>query len=79
MTFTYIPKSISTEGQRNSLNKLITAVGITVRGVVKDSITSGGEDIDYLTIKASASVVNLTEEETYDLVDKIRSKIKINQ
>ena len=79
MTLNYSTRLIPTEGQLESLIKPLTAMGSGTHGVEKEGITAGEEDIDYLTIKASASVTNLTEEETYDLIDKIRSELPINQ
>jgi hypothetical protein len=46
---------------------------------VEKGITTGEVDEDYLAIKASASNVNLTEEEAYDLIDEVRSKLEINK
>lgn len=73
------PYATSTAGQPEDMIKLLTAIGRGVRGVEKDGTTAGEIDVDYLTIKASASVTNLTEEEAYDLIDKIRSELPINQ
>ncbi|OGD87879.1 hypothetical protein A3D81_02150 [Candidatus Curtissbacteria bacterium RIFCSPHIGHO2_02_FULL_40_17] len=77
MTFIYYP-TVSA-GDTKDLTKILTAIGAGVSGV-KEGVTSGkGVDTDYLIIKASASDIDLTEEETYDLIDAIRTDLPINQ
>lgn len=77
MTLVY-PKAFLTTGNTTNLVKVLTVIG---RGIpdVTGGITTGKVDKDYLAIKTSASNVNLTEEEAYDLIDQIRSKLEINK
>lgn len=78
MTYVY-PYPTSTAGQSEDSTKFLTAIGSGVHGVERNGITAGEVDVDYLTIKNSASVTNLTEDGAYDLIDKIRSELSINQ
>lgn len=73
-----VPRMISTSGDTKDFIEVLTVIGKGVLGVEKGT-TTGGEDEDYLAIKTSASNVNLTEEEAYDLIDEVRSELKINR
>jgi hypothetical protein len=77
MTLIY-PRIISTSGDTKDFIEVLNVIGKGVLGVEKGT-TTGEIDEDYLAVKASASNVNLTEEEAYDLIDEIRSKLEINK
>lgn len=73
-----VPRMISTSGDTKDFIEVLTFIGKGVLGVEKGT-TTGEVDKDYLAIKTSASDVNLTEEEAYDLIDEVRSKLEINK
>lgn len=73
-----VPRMISTSGDTKDFIEVLTFIGKGVLGVEKGT-TTGEVDEDYLAIKTSASDVNLTEEEAYELIDEIRSKLAINK
>ena len=75
MTLIY-PRSSS--GDTKDFIEVLTVMGYGVLGVEKGT-TTGEVDEDYLAIKTSASNINLTEEEAYDLIDEVRSKLEINK
>jgi len=77
MTWVY-PREISTAGDTKNLVEVLSVVGKGVLGVEKGT-TTGEVDEDYLAIKTSASNVNLMEEDAYDLIDEVRSKLEINK
>ncbi len=77
MTVIY-PRMISTSGDTKDFIEVLTVIGKGVLGVEKGT-TTGEVDEDYLAIRTSASNVNLTEEEAYDLIDEVRSKLEINK
>ena len=69
---------VSTSGDTKDFIEVLTVIGKGVLGVEKGT-TTGEVDEDYLAIRTSASNVNLTEEEAYDLIDEVRSKLEINK
>lgn len=72
------PRAISTSGDTKDFIEVLTVIGKGILGVEKGT-TTGEVDEDYLAIKTSALNANLTEEEAYDLIDEVRSKLEINK
>ena len=68
---------INTAGETRGFTEVLTASGIGIKDV-ENGTTSGDINKEYLAIKTSASDINLSEVEAYDLIDLIRSELEIN-
>ncbi|QQG40883.1 MAG: hypothetical protein HYV37_00990 [Candidatus Levyibacteriota bacterium] len=72
---TYSPTPGITGGELWEITKFLTVFGTGIKGVAK-SLTAGKIDEDYLAIKTSAQIVNLSEKDAYRLIDKIRTELQ---
>lgn len=77
MTLIY-PRAISTAGDTKNPALVLAFIDRGFLGV-ENGTTTGEVDKDYLAIKASASKIDLTEKEAYDLIDEVRSKLSVNK